>query len=87
MKKELMTKYCEDNNIFVPNGASKKYLCSAIVRFFLNEKDITGECFGFWENENSECMCCDHKERCRDSSIGMEWREYEKKSKNKMERI
>lgn len=82
MKKDSLFKYCIENEIFVPNKAvSKEYLEAAIVRHFLNKNEAVlkiVECFGFWENENSDCMVCDHSEKCRSNSIGMDWEKYRK---------
>ena len=81
MKIEHLKKYCKENEIFVPKNATKKYLEAAVVRHFLNKNKATlsiVECFGFWENENSDCLVCDHAERCRSNSLGMDWEKYRK---------
>jgi len=79
MKRESLIKYCKENDIFVPKDGSKSYLESAVVRHFLDKSGTTVEgleCFGFWENENSDCMVCDMEKGCRSTSVGMDFDKY-----------
>ena len=81
MKVEHLKKYCEEHDIFVPRDATKRYLERVIVRHFLTTNEVecpVKNCFGFWEHENGECLCCTLKEKCRATSIGMDWDKYRK---------
>lgn len=77
MTTEQLIQYCKDHDIFVPGNPTKEYLCAAIVRIFHSEKrsDATS-CFGFWQQEHSECMVCNYQGTCAEASIGMPVEKY-----------
>lgn len=90
MKKNISLKklieYCEKNEINVLKGAKREYYINAIIRHELNDKDFfSKDCFGWWENDNSECIYCDHEDKCFELSIGMKKEEYMKKIKGEYE--
>lgn len=83
MNKAKLEQYCKDHKIFVPSGATVEYLNAAIVRAYRNghgeEIKNLKFCFGYWENEDSNCQTCDFEKLCKRSSLGMDPDEYAKK--------
>lgn len=84
MKKEHLIKYCQKHDIMCPKDATIEFLCAAIFRHRMNDKDIglkdKGQtCFGLWAYENATCMTCDHEAKCFKASIGMDKDKFFKK--------
>ena len=83
MTKEKLEKYAKDRGIFVPPGASREYLCAAIVRAYGHENSMhihfAKSCFGAWEEDDSSCRVCDFADKCFETSLGMSKEEYFKK--------
>jgi hypothetical protein len=77
--KEMLKKFCDENKIFYHKSASTDYLKAAIFRFVTNgKKSSSKSCFGFWEEDNSECSMCSYEEKCFKLSIGEEKKKYER---------
>ena len=85
MTKKRLMRYCDEHDIFYPKTASLEYLQAAIVRAHFNstEKPVKGQkgCFGFWEQDESNCVICDFKDKCFKASIGMDREAYFKSFK------
>jgi hypothetical protein len=83
LKRERLLKYCEENQIFVPSGATIEYLNAAIVRASLHRTGVTlqdgASCFGFWEHEDMTCATCDFEKQCSKASLGIDKEELLKK--------
>jgi hypothetical protein len=83
--KEKLEEYCKDKGIFVPKGATREYLCAAIVRAYGHEQKngvvslFNKSCFGAWEQDDSTCRVCDFREKCFTASMGMTESDYFKK--------
>jgi hypothetical protein len=77
--KKLLMKFCDENDIFYPKKASLKFLKASIYRFISNgSKSSAKNCFGFWEDGNSECSFCKFEDKCFKFSIGEDRIIYEK---------
>ena len=88
LKKQQLENFCKDKRIFVPKGATKRYLESVIVRAFNHKQHIyKRSCFGWWQNENSECLLCDFKDQCFEASVGLDKKSYERKLRSSAEII
>lgn len=83
MTREKLEEYCKEKDIFVPSGATKEYLCAAIVRAYghTHTMNLTfpKSCFGAWDNEDSTCFVCDFNEKCFSTAMGISKEEYFKK--------
>ena len=75
--KDLLIKFCKENNIFYHKGATLNYLQAAIYRF-TTSKSSSKSCFGFWDESDGECSMCSHEEKCFKLSIGEDRKKYER---------
>lgn len=88
MKREALEDYCKKNSINIPTGASKPMLERLIVRAFLHNKTLKQDsCFGFWEQDDNNCLTCSFEPHCFKASLGMEKETYFKKLDNQKIRI
>lgn len=88
MKKEQLEEYCKKHEINVPSGSTKPILERIIVRAFLHNKPLKQDsCFGFWEQDDNNCMTCSFESNCFKASLGMEKEVYMKKLDNQKIRI
>lgn len=64
--------YCKEKGIFVPGSATKEYVEAAIVRAHYNGREVEDQkgCFGLWQEEDSNCVLCDWKDKCFSASLG-----------------
>lgn len=52
-------------------------LIRSIVRASLHKRKVfKKECYGFWENEDSNCFTCDFEKQCFKASMGTDKKEY-----------
>lgn len=81
--REKLLQYCEKQKIAVHKSATLDQLIRSIVRASLHKTRIFRKnCFGFWENENSNCFTCDHEQNCFKSSFGIDKKSYFKQMEN-----
>jgi hypothetical protein len=83
MNRTKLLQYCEANKIAVPKDATVEQLNAAIVRAAFHKTEVkqdkTKSCFGFWENEDSNCGTCDFEGKCFKASFGVDKQTYFKK--------
>ena len=81
MNKKDLEEYCKVKGIFVPSGAPKEYLESAITKAFehCGEKVKRDSCFGYYSSEDAACLAaCDLSVPCSRVTLGMDPKEYDK---------
>jgi len=78
VKLSRLIEFCKAKEIFVPPKATREYLEAAIVRAYYNDREVDGKkgCFGFWEQDDSNCTICDFRDECFSASIGMDREAY-----------
>ena len=79
MTKEQLLKFCEEKKIAVPKSATLEQINAAIVRSSFHGTTVEnteGNCFGFWEDENPECVMCSFKDKCFRASLGVDRETY-----------
>jgi hypothetical protein len=74
VKKEDLINFCKRQNIFVPKSVTMKYLYCAISRMYLHGHDdrVKNSCFGYWEQDEANCLTCDYETDCFAQSMGMD---------------
>ena len=90
VKKEDLIKYCKRHNIFIPKGVVKiEYLTSAIHRMLMHGQapELTIGCYGYWEEDDVNCVTCEFASKCFTQSMGMPEEEYMKKYKKSGDKI
>jgi hypothetical protein len=89
ISKAKLLEYCEKHEIAVPKNATREVLHAAIVRalFHKSKPPNVKTCFGFWENEDSNCFTCQFEEACFITSLGMSKKAYLKAIENSPIRV
>ena len=81
--RDRLIEYCKKHKIMVHQRATIDQLIRAVFRASMHKRKIfRRSCFGFWENEDSNCYSCDHQEACFKTSMGVDKKTYFKQMEN-----
>ena len=76
----ILQRYCLENGIPVPATASKEEIEAFITRSILHGRKLKPDsvigCFGFWSEDDTNCLVCVYQEECAKVSLGMAAKRY-----------
>lgn len=79
---ETLKKYCRENGIPFNDTAKREELEAFIARSFLHDRPVKLDedigCFGYWSDDDTNCLLCSFKSDCQKVSLGMDKSRYDR---------